>query len=65
MKKKNFLETKKHIEKRYGINCKHCGTKLSTYRLDGVIDGKSVSFCSFDCHDKYIDSTKTKKEGSN
>lgn len=44
----------KNSEKRYGSFCKQCGKKLGEYRLDGVIKGESMSFCSFICHDLYL-----------
>lgn len=35
--------------------CGECKTKLTKYRLDGEVNGKQLSFCTFACHDKYVD----------
>lgn len=52
---------KKNIERRFGTHCTECGKKLGRYRLDGVIDGKSVAFCSFGCQDSYSDKADAAK----
>jgi len=51
---------KKNIERRFGTHCIECGKKLGRYRLDGVIDGQSVAFCSFGCQDNYSDKSEAR-----
>ncbi|GAB7511499.1 hypothetical protein Bwad006_03140 [Bilophila wadsworthia] len=48
----------KNFNRRYGTCCAQCGKELGKYRLDGRINGHSLSFCSFACHDTYIDKQK-------
>ena len=53
--------TGENVNRRHGSNCAQCNGKLGKYRLDGSIDGVSVSFCSFECHDKYKDEKGNEK----
>lgn len=46
-------------ERRYGTTCANCGKKLGKHRLDGRHNEKSISFCSFGCHDNYMDKQKS------
>ena len=41
--------------RRYGTHCKQCRIELGEHRLDGTVNGVSVAFCSFKCHDVYVD----------
>lgn len=52
---------KKNDERRYGTHCMECGKKLGRFRLDGVIDGQPLAFCSFGCHDNYSDKAEARR----
>ena len=47
--------TKKNHDRRFGTYCAFCGKKIGRASLDGRIDGRSVRFCSFKCHDDFMD----------
>jgi len=51
------LENKNEL-RRHGSHCAECKKKLSSYRLDGVVNNKSVAFCSCKCCDKYKNKIK-------
>lgn len=53
------LKNKNH-SRRFGTHCAQCGKKLGRYRLDGAHNGRSISFCSFGCHDAYMAAAKDK-----
>lgn len=54
MAKKIKPLTKENSNRRHGDNCAKCNCELGKFRLDGRINGESISFCSFDCHDSYV-----------
>ena len=50
--------TKKNHDRRFGETCKNCGNKVTKNCLEGSLNGESVRFCCFACHDEYVDKIK-------
>lgn len=38
--------------------CEECKKEIGNIELDGIYKGHRIHFCSFKCHDSYIDKEK-------
>lgn len=60
MAKKQVWDVEKHDDRRFKSreNCANCGVKVDK---NNCLDNGRITFCSFACHDEYMDKQENDK----